>query len=127
MAGRSTQSLAVIEHIVSSVFSFLVPCAIIAVVSIPLMVGVVPPNRFYGFRTRQTLANREVWFRANRFAGWALFIASVTSAIVFAVHPEYASGRSIVGLVVFLVPLVAALVASFAYLGVIGSGAVDDG
>jgi uncharacterized membrane protein len=101
---------------------FLVPCAIIAVASIPLMLSVVPPNSFYGFRTQQTLANRELWFRANRFAGCALFIASVTSAVIFAAHPEYASGRSAIGLIVFLVPLVAAVVASFAYVRRIGSG-----
>lgn len=106
----------------NSAISFLVPCAIIAVVSVPLMLNVVPPNRVYGFRTQQTLTNRELWFRANRFAGCALFIASVTSAAIFAVRPEYASGRSAVGLVVFLVPLVAALVACFAYLRRVGGG-----
>ena len=86
------------------------------------MLNAVPPNGFYGFRTQQTLADRELWFRANRFAGCALFIASGTSAAVFAVHPEYASGRSLVGLAVFLVPLVAALVASFAYVRRVGHG-----
>jgi hypothetical protein len=96
--------------------SFWVPCAIIAVASIPLMLNVVPPNRIYGVRTPQTLANRDLWFRANRFAGCALFIASGASAAVFAVHPEYASGRSLTGLVVFLAPLGAALVASVAYV-----------
>jgi uncharacterized membrane protein len=119
---RFTITLAVIEQIVNSAISFLVPCAIIAVVSIPLMLNVVPPNRVYGFRTQQTLSNRELWFRANRFAGCALFIASGTSGAIFAAQPEYASGRSLVGLVVFLVPLVAALVASFAYVRRIGGG-----
>lgn len=118
----STRSLTVIEQIVNASISFLVPCAIIAVASIPLMLNAVPPNRVYGFRTRQTLRNRDLWFRANRFAGCALFIASVTSAAIFAVHPEYASGRSAAGLVVFLVPLAAALVACFAYLRWAGGG-----
>ena len=105
-----------------SAISFLVPCGIIAVASVPLMLNAVPPNGVYGFRTRQTLAHRELWFRANRFAGWALFIASGLSAAVFAFHPEYASGRSIAGFVVFIVPLVAALGASFAYVRRIGHG-----
>jgi uncharacterized membrane protein len=107
---------------VSSAISFLVPCAIIAVASVPLMLNVVPPNRVYGFRTQQTLTNRELWFRANRFAGCALFIASGTSAAAFAVHPEYALGLSPMGLVVFLVPLIAALVASFAYVRRVSGG-----
>jgi len=91
--------------------------------SIPLMLNVVPPNSIYGFRTPRTLANRELWFRANRFAGCALFVASVASAVVFALHPEYASARSPVGLLVFLVPLFAAVVASFAYVRRVGGGA----
>ena len=106
----------------NSAISFLVLCAIIAVASIPLMLKVVPPNSFYGFRTQRTLANRELWFRANQFAGWALFIASVTSAVIYAAQPEYASGRSAIGLIVFLVPLVAAVVASFAYVRRVGGG-----
>ena len=123
MAGRSTRSLAVTEQIVNSAISLLVPCAIIAVASIPLMLKVVPPNNIYGFRTQQTLANRELWFRANRFAGCALFIAAGVSGAIFAARPEYASGRSLVGLAVLLVPLVAAVVASFAYVRQIGGGA----
>ena len=105
-----------------SAISFLVPCGIIAVASVPLMLKVVPPNRAYGFRTQQTLADRELWFRANRFAGCALFIAAGASAAVFAINPEYSSGRSFTGLLVFVVPLVTALAASFAYVRRVGGG-----
>ncbi len=94
--------------------------------SIPLILSVVPPNRVYGFRTRQTLKNRELWFRANRFAGSVFFIASGVSAGVFAIHPEYASGRSFTGLVVFVVPLVIAVAASFAYVRRVDGGPSDD-
>src|ERR1700709_2519276 len=101
---------------VSATMSFWVPSAIIAVASVPLMLNVVPPNRIYGLRTQQTLANRDLWFRANRFAGCAFFIASAVSAAVFALHPEDASGRSLTGLGVFLAPLGVALAASVAYV-----------
>jgi uncharacterized membrane protein len=84
------------------------------------MFGIVPPNRIYGFRTRQTLGNRERWFSANRFAGWALFIASGASAAAFIAAPEYASGRSIAGLGIFLVPLAIAMFASFMYVRRLG-------
>jgi uncharacterized membrane protein len=86
------------------------------------MLKAVPPNKVYGFRTRQTLANRELWFRANRFAGAALFIAAGTSAVIFLLQPGYASGRSAVGLAVFVVPLIAALFASLAYVRSLGRG-----
>ena len=111
------------RELVSAAISFLVPCAIIVVASIPLILKIVPPNRLYGFRTRQTLANRELWFRANSFAGWAFLVAAVASASVFVAAPGYASGRSALGLVIFLVPLVIALAVSLAYLRrVSGSG-----
>lgn len=111
------------RELMSAAIPYLVPCAIIAAASIPLILRIVPPNRLYGFRTQQTLSNRELWFRANYFAGWALLIAAGTSAGIFAVAPEYASGRSALGLVVFVVPLVIAVVASLAYLRrVAGSG-----
>ena len=107
--------------------SFLVPCAIIAVASIPIMLNLVPPNRLYGFRTRRTVANRELWFRANRFAGFACFIAAGVSAVIFVRHPEYAVAGSPAGLVIFVVPLVIALAASFAYVRRAAGGASDDG
>lgn len=106
----------------SGPISLLVPCAAIAAASLPLMLGAVPPNRLYGVRTRRTLADRELWFRANRFAGWAFFIASGASAAVFLARPEYASGRSALGLVVLVVPLVAALLVSLASLRRLAKG-----
>jgi uncharacterized membrane protein len=99
----------------SAAIPYLVPCAIIAVASVPLILGIVPPNNFYGFRTRRTLASPELWFRANRFAGVALFIAALTSAAVFLAMPEYASGRSLAGLFILITPLIAAVGLSFAY------------
>jgi hypothetical protein len=84
------------------------------------MLNLVPPNGVYGFRTQQTVSNPEVWFRANRFAGCALFIAAMASAGVLVTYPEYSSG--LVGLAVFVMPLVTALAASFAYVRRIGSG-----
>jgi uncharacterized membrane protein len=96
--------------------SLFVPCGIVAMASVPLILKLVPPNRVYGFRTRQTLASPDVWFRANRFAGCALFIASGITAAIFAVRPELASGHELAGVAVLVVPLIVALAASFAYV-----------
>ena len=108
-------------------FSLLLPCALIAVASIPLMLKLVPPNGVYGFRTRQTLENPELWFRANRFAGCALFIAAAVSAAILLSRPEYASGRSLVAMAVLVVPLVIAVGASFAYIRRAGGQSKDGG
>jgi uncharacterized membrane protein len=49
------------------------------VFGIPMALGLVPPNRFYGFRTRKTLSSADVWYRANRFSGWTLAIAGIVA------------------------------------------------
>lgn len=105
----------------TAIVTFLVPCRIILLGSVPLMLQLVPPNRYFGFRTQRTLADRALWFRVNRFAGCACFVAAGASASVFLVEPEFASGRSFAGLAIFLVPLATAVAASFAYLRRLGA------
>jgi hypothetical protein len=95
---------------------FLVPCALIGLASVPLMLGLVPPNKYYGVRTRLTLGNPEIWFRANCFAGWALFVAALVSTLIYVAAPDYRSGRSFPGLLAFVAPLAVALAATFIYL-----------
>jgi uncharacterized membrane protein len=55
---------------------FLIPSLLIFLASVPLVLGVVPRNRVYGIRTRKTLSDDSIWYRANRFGGWALIISS---------------------------------------------------
>ena len=76
----------------------------------------MPPNRLYGFRTARTLADRDLWFRVNRFAGWALLIAMAVSMSAFTLAPELSSGHSFLGLLLFIVPLAIAVGASVVYL-----------
>ena len=98
----------------SEPISFLAASGVVAAAAIPLILKIVPPNRFYGFRTSRTLSNRELWLRVNRFAGWALLIAAAVSTSAFVLSPEMASGRSFLG--IFLIPLMTALGASVVYL-----------
>ena len=95
--------------------SMYVPAALIAALAVPLILKLVPPNRFYGFRTAQTLSDRENWFRINRVAGFALFLAVVATMCVYHIQPELASGRSFLGVLALIVPVFSALVAVGAY------------
>ncbi len=52
---------------------------VVLVLSIPMILGKVPPNGAYGFRTPKTLSSDEVWYPANRAAGWFMLAASVIS------------------------------------------------
>ena len=45
------------------------PPLIIAVFSLPMALGVIPPNPIYGFRTAASMASREAWYSANVSAG----------------------------------------------------------
>ena len=50
-------------------------------ISIPLVLRIVPPNWFYGFRTRKTLSNTELWYDANYRGGVNLIVASIIALI----------------------------------------------
>ena len=38
-------------------------------ISIPLVLRMVKPNYWYGFKTQKTLSSEPVWYKANVFAG----------------------------------------------------------
>ena len=42
---------------------------IMAVVSVPLVRGKVPPNAVYGVRTKFAFASEENWYKLNKFGG----------------------------------------------------------
>ena len=59
--------------------------ALFVAVGYPLLRGRVPPNYWYGYRTRWTLSDEEVWYRVNRVtgrdmieAGFAVLVVSLT-------------------------------------------------
>src|SRR5579871_4417957 len=51
---------------------------ILLVLSIPLMLRWVPPNRIYGFRVPATCADRSIWYDANALNGRHLFLLGAT-------------------------------------------------
>jgi uncharacterized membrane protein len=45
---------------------FFVPASIILLLALPLILGLIPPNRIYGVRTAETLADKSLWYQVNR-------------------------------------------------------------
>lgn len=45
----------------------------------PLYLRWVPPNRFYGFRTKRTLADSTIWYAVNRVTGGWLVVTGALS------------------------------------------------
>lgn len=64
-----------------NLIGFLIP-VVIAVFAVPVVLGKVPPNPIYGFRTPKTLSSPGIWYAANRIAGW-LLIGAATMTICF--------------------------------------------
>ena len=95
--------------------AFLVADLVVLLVSIPMLLQLVAPNPFYGFRTPRTLSNPAIWYRANLFAGRALAIAALAGAALVWLAPADVVTAP-VGVALFLVPLAVGLIASFAAL-----------
>lgn len=57
--------------------------------SIPLILGKIPPNAWHGLRVKRTLKNKDNWLRATAYAGkwllgtglWVIFAALALRAI----------------------------------------------
>src|SRR5262249_45823741 len=85
---------------------------------IPLVLRLVPPNRFYGFRTTTTYSSTDAWYQINFATGLALVAADVVagllvlllSHVTFTLKPavRYLAGILFTGIVTltFLVPVV---------------------
>ncbi len=66
---------------------FAIPALLLFVVAVPLVLGLIPRNRLYGFRTAKTLSDDDIWYRVNRLAGFAVMIASGVYGMVAANWP----------------------------------------
>ena len=55
---------------------------------VPLLLGRVPPNMWYGCRTHKTLSDEKIWYAVNRVTGQDIILAGViviiSSVVVFA-------------------------------------------
>lgn len=90
----------------------------VALISVPLVLRVVPPNGLYGFRTSLTRSSPAIWYPANAFLGWALLIAAAVSVVVL-VRLSTPRARWVMW-AIFVGPILGAVAASFVYLGRLG-------
>ena len=100
----------------NSSMPFLIGAGVIAVISIPMILKMVPPNPIYGFRTPATLSNRALWYQANTFAGWALLIGALVSAVLIVCIGRGVLPEVIPEVAAFLLPMGIAVAASFVYV-----------
>ncbi len=93
---------------------FAIPALLLFLVAVPLVAGLIPRNRLYGFRTAKTLSDDGIWYRVNRLAGFAIMIASVVYGAVAVARPYDRAAPDnfsiwLLHLAAFTVPLVIGL------------------
>jgi hypothetical protein len=94
---------------------------LITIIAIPLVIGMIPPNNWYGFRTPKTLSSPAIWYAANRAMGWFFIGAGLLTMgfnlALWLTHPGWPEAElgfwmvNVVG-----IGLVLALIPSFLYL-----------
>lgn len=63
------------------------------VFGIPLWRCLIPPNRWYGFRTPSTVHNEHIWYPVNRVTGmWMMAVGPVTALTAYAVYRASLAG-----------------------------------
>jgi hypothetical protein len=93
---------------------FAFPALLLSLASLPLVFGVIPRNRFYGFRTRTTLSDDGIWYRVNRLAGTAVLVSScIYGAVALAMPYDRSAPDNFplwgAHLAAFVLPLIAGL------------------
>ena len=61
---------------------FVATSILIIGLAVPMIRGMIKPNHWYGFRTSLTLGNPDIWYPANRYAGWLLLIYGLALLVV---------------------------------------------
>jgi hypothetical protein len=98
---------------------FAPPALIFCGLCLPLILGLIPPNRLYGVRTPKTLGDPRVWYAANRRAGILLILSSLFYLGVARFYPYGGPddfGTWLLHLGAFLGSIVASLMATGAYV-----------
>lgn len=73
---------------------FGIPATIIALLALPLVMGLIPPNRLYGVRTVETLGDKGLWYRVNRYGGGTFLVSSLIYLSIAWLIPSSASGET---------------------------------
>jgi uncharacterized membrane protein len=57
--------------------------ALFVAIACPLILGKVPPNPWYGLRTRRTMSSQALWYKANRMGGIYLILSTLAAVAIW--------------------------------------------
>ena len=87
--------------------------------SIPLLLGKVPPNHWYGFRTRLTLSDPQIWYPVNAWGArrllWLGAATLVAGLLSLALPESWLATYLLVTCALWVLALVAILVLGVRY------------
>lgn len=96
--------------------------SLVFLLGIPLMLGRIPRNGLYGFRTAKTLASDDVWYPANRYAGGQMVRAgarivalSLALLVMYRWYHFSVAGVGYLALIFTVIPLASAVYRSLQY------------
>jgi uncharacterized membrane protein len=85
---------------------FAVVGLVLVAISIPLIMRKVPPNSFYGCRTRRALSNPKIWYEANHISGIDFciggFVVFVSSLAMLALGNDVETNHAVMVLLMVL-------------------------
>ena len=98
-------------------YLFIFSGVLLGVLSIPMIMGKIPPNGLYGFRVKKTMEDPVLWYSVNAYSGkWLLGISllSILAAVGFSFVPdisidEYAYSVLAVWVVIFTLALITSI------------------
>ena len=98
----------------STIF-LLILLAVVGMAGIPLMIGVVPPNPYYGWPTRRSSSKPDLWRQGNMFFGRAVVIACALAALAIMAYNGTWLRSGFAQLFVVIIAVGAAAAATFVY------------
>ena len=99
---------------------YLLISVLMIVLSIPMALGKVKPNRIYGVRLPLTLNDPDMWYKVNAYVGRVLLVCGViilaATLILYPILGSSVDGYSIGVLIVMLACAVVSTIISFRYV-----------
>jgi hypothetical protein len=90
------------------------------ILAIPLILRIIPPNYWYGFRVKRTLKNKELWYSVNEYFGWGFLITSLISIlgilIIFSAQIFAPVDYMNIGLLILLAPQLLVVLLTIRYM-----------